>query len=194
MRRAGACSRSIPPRVILNGVHRHPECHPEREPRLSFSSKHFSPRSFATLEDDRRKMRCEESWRGGVEVLQSEMSASGQGVKQNRKRDVWKREAGSAMGLLNVYSAFELFLMRVNPQLPSLTAHNRMQLLQAACQKPAQIPPAAVLLRCISQPYAAKYPLCKTSTAQKSQSRSFATPPPVILERSEESWRELARG
>jgi len=30
-------------------------------PNLSFSSKHFSPRSFATLEDDRRKMRCEES-------------------------------------------------------------------------------------------------------------------------------------
>ena len=70
--------------------------------------------------------------------MQSEISASGQGVKQNRKRDVWKREAGSAMGLLNVYSAFELFLMRVNPQLHSLTAHNRMQLLQAACQKPAQ--------------------------------------------------------
>ena len=29
---------------------------------LSFLSKHFSPRSFDTLEDDRRKMRSEESW------------------------------------------------------------------------------------------------------------------------------------
>ena len=49
-------------------------------------------------------------------------------------------QAGSAMGFLKVCLAFELLLICVDPCLLILTAHNQMQLLQAACQKPAQIP------------------------------------------------------
>ena len=129
---------------MKNGWEHHPECHPERVSR-----------------SDR------------VEVFRSEIRSELQNVaKKNRERDVWKRGAGSAMSLLNAYSAFELFLMRVDLRLPPPYISQSNATSAGGVSETCTDPACGGFACCGALDSASS--TRKTSTSQKFQSRSFA--------------------
>ena len=155
-------------RAVLRFVS--PECHPER----SMKSRQYR--------NALRMLLFGISYE--VEVLHNVVKRS----------DAKPPQAGSAMGYLNVCLAFVTFFVYRAAYFQMLLCASRRDINRS------EIPSSSVLCTNSSGFGSARGKFCrslsKTSTTQKSQPRAFSAHfSPVILERSEGSWRKmLARG